>query len=230
VSDSDSGSEFDTVDFDGDDRLRALLLGGDPAGSLPPADPAALQSLLGDIMSADLEIRPAPPGPAEPHRRTRATWLVAAAAVAAIAAGGAFAVAGLTGSDAGAPQADHQTPKPGTSGSGQTTVLSVAEQQGRCAAPTPEMLAQYPQAFQGTVTSIEGDTMTMETTDVLQGDVGETVQVTAPQQLFNEMINTVNFEVGQSYLVAAYDGQVSMCYSGTASGELRTPFDKAFVH
>jgi hypothetical protein len=231
VSDSDDGrSEFNAADFDGDDRLRALLRGGDPAGSLPPADPAALQNLLGDIMSADLEIRPADPGPAEPRRRTRVTWLVAAAAVAVIAAGGAFAVNGLTGNDAGAPQADHQqTPGAGTSAGGQTTVLSVAEQQGRCAAPDPAILAQYPQAFQGTVTSIEGDTMTMETTDVLQGDVGETVQVTAPQELFNEMINTVNFEVGQSYLVAAYDGQVSMCYSGSASGELRSPFDKAFI-
>jgi hypothetical protein len=231
VSDSDAGrSEFDAADFDGDDRLRALLRGGDPAGSLPPADPAALQNLLGDIMSADLEIRPADPGQAEPRRHTRVTWLVAAAAVAVIAAGGAFAVNGLTGNDAGAPQADHkQTPSAGTSAEGQTTVLSVAEQQGRCAAPDPVILAQYPQAFQGTVTSIEGDTMTMETTDVLQGDVGETVQVTAPQELFNEMINTVNFEVGQSYLVAAYDGEVSMCYSGSASGELRAPFDKAFI-
>jgi hypothetical protein len=237
VSDSEFGAgEFDTVDFDGDDSLRARLRGGDPAASLAPADPAALNSLLEDIMTADLDIRPAQPGQtespqADPRRRTRATWWVAAAAVAVIAAGGAFAVNGLTGTDAGAPQADHKpSTTTGAGAAGQTTELSVADQQGKCASPDPAILAQYPLAFEGTVTSIEGDTMTIDTTDVLQGDVGETVQVTAPQAVFNDMINTVNFEVGHSYLVAAYDGQVSMCYSGSASGELRSPFDKAFVH
>ena len=40
------------------DELRALLRGGDPAGSLSPADPAALAILLEDIMSADLDVRP----------------------------------------------------------------------------------------------------------------------------------------------------------------------------
>ena len=60
----------------------------------------------------------------------------------------------------------------------------------------PTILAQYAQAFQGTVTAIEGDTVTLETTEVLQGEVGETVQVTAPQGLFDAMIGTVNFQVG----------------------------------
>ena len=44
------------------------------------------------------------------------------------------------------------------------------------------------------------------------------------------MIGTVDFQVGGDYLVAAYDGQLSQCYSGSASGELRSPFNKAFVH
>ena len=60
--------------------------------------------------------------------------------------------------------------------------------------------------------------------------MGETVQVTAPQSVFNAMIGTVDFQVGESYLVAAYDGQLSMCYSGSATGSLRSPFEKAFVH
>jgi carbamoylphosphate synthase large subunit len=61
------------------------------------------------------------------------------------------------------------------------------------------------------------------------GTAVESIETAEDRKLFNEMINTVNFEVGQSYLVAAYDGQVSMCYSGAASGELRSPFDKAFI-
>jgi hypothetical protein len=234
MSNRDDGTtEFDTADFEGDETLRALLRGGDPAGSLPPADPAALEILLGDIMSADLDIRPADPEHAEPHRRTRATWLVAAAAVAAIAAGGAFAVAGLTGNGSNAPQADQKpstTAQAGAPVAGQTTNLSVAPQQGRCAAPDPAILSQYPLAFAGTVTSIEGNTVTMEATDVYTGDVGETVQVSAPPDLFSTMQDTVQFEVGGDYLVAAFDGQMSMCYSGTAGGDLASPFQKAFVH
>src|SRR3954452_22771785 len=108
---SDNGldaNELDTADFDGDDRLRALLRGGAPAGSLAPADPAALSMLLEDIMSADLDVRPSEPMATVPRRRTRATWLVAAAAVGVIAAGGAFAVAGLTGNDPKAPQAGNK--------------------------------------------------------------------------------------------------------------------------
>jgi hypothetical protein len=238
MSDSDSDATgFDTADFEGDETLRALLRGGDPAGSLPPADPAALRSLLEDIMSADLDIRPAQPGQAEPGqaepRRTRATWLVAAAAVAAIAAGGAFAVAGLTGNGSNAPQADQKpstTAQAGAPLEGQTTNLSVAPQQGRCAAPDPAILVQYPLAFAGTVTSIEGNTVTMEATEVYNGEVGETVQVSAPPDLFSAMQDTVQFEEGSDYLVAAFDGQMSMCYSGAAGGDLASPFQKAFVH
>jgi len=226
-------------DFDSDDNLRALLRGGDPAGSLSPADPAALAILLEDIMSADLDVRPeADEGSRATgtHGRNRLTWLVAAAAAAMIAGVGGVAISGL-GNDKAPPSAGHQTTSPGgtevEAGAplpGQTTALGVGAKQDKCAAPTPEILAQYPQAFQGTVTSIEGDTVTINTTEVLNGEVGETVQVTAPQGLFDTMIGTVNFEVGESYLVAAYDGQLSMCYSGMATGDLRSPFEKAFVH
>ncbi len=226
-------------DFDRDDRLRALLRGGDPAGSLPPADPAALRSLLEDIMSADLEIRPAEPGQtrsgqAEP-RRTRATWLVAAAAVAAIAAGGAFAVAGLTGNGSNAPQADQQpstTAKAGAPVEGQTTELRAGAETGRCAELTASVLAQYDQAFQGTVTSIEGDTITFQTTEVYNGQVGETVQLTAPPAGLEKMlVNAGSFQVGQSYLVPAYQGAVSMCgYGGPATSDLQQVFKEAFVH
>jgi hypothetical protein len=226
-------------DFDSDDNLRALLRGGDPAGSLSPADPAALAILLEDIMSADLDVRPdADEGSRATgtHGRNRLTWLVAAAAAAMIAGAGGVAISGL-GNDEAPPSAGHQTTSPGGTEpdtnaplAGQTTALGVAAQQGRCMTPTPEILAQYPQAFQGTVTSIEGDTVTLDTTEVLNGEVGETVQVTAPQSLFDTMINTVQFEVGGDYLVAANDGQVSMCYTGSAAGQLRSPFEKAFVN
>jgi hypothetical protein len=153
--------------------------------------------------------------------------------VAAIAAGGAFAVTGLGGSNSPGQQAGS---KPSVSApdvnaplAGQTTALGVSGQKTKCMVATPEILAQYDQAFQGTVTSIEGDTVTLATTEVLNGEIGETVQVTAPQGL-GAMLGTDNFQVGGSYLVASYDGQMSQCYSGSANGDLRSPFVKAFVH
>jgi hypothetical protein len=239
MSDRDSSqfdsTTFDNGDFDGDDRLRALLRGGDPAGSLPPADPAALRSLVEDIMSADLEIRPADQGLAEPARRTRTTWLVAAAAVAAIAAGGAFAVTGLTGNGSNAPQADHPAntaPESGAGVAGQTTQLRAGAPQDKCAVLTPALLAQYDQAFQGTVTSVEGNTITFHTTEVYSGQVGETVQLAAPPAGVARILGrATTFQVGQSYLVPAYQGAVSMCgYTGVATGDLKTLFQKAFVH
>ena len=106
MSDVDSGS-----DFDRDDDLRALLRGGDPAGSLSPADPAALAILLEDIMSADLDVRPdADEGSRATgtHGRNRLTWLVAAAAAAVIAGVGGVAISGL-GDDKAPPSAGRQT-------------------------------------------------------------------------------------------------------------------------
>jgi hypothetical protein len=234
MSDNDV-TEFDTTDFDGDDRMRALLRRGDPAGSLPPADPAALATLLEDIMSADLDIRPAEPAATEPRRRTRATWLVAAAAVAAIAAGGAFAVTGLTGNGGGAPQADQppaQTAHVGTPVAGQTTKLTAGATSTKCAPVSPAILAQFDQAFAGTVTSVQGDTITFQTTDVYAGQVGETVELTAPPAGVADILGgTPQFEVGQTYLVPAYQGAVSMCgYSGPATGDLQSLYTKAFVH
>jgi hypothetical protein len=235
VSESDfDASEFDTTKFDDDDRLRALLRSGDPADALPPADPAALKGLLEDVMSADLEIRPAGPE-AEPRRRTRATWLVAAAAVAVIAAGGAFAVVGLTGDDAGAPQADQPSASSPASGlgtpvAGKTTELT-AGTAARCVGePTAALLSQYDQAFQGTVTAIDGDTVTLQTADVFNGEVGETVHVSAPRAGFDQLLNQVQFKVGGTYLVSAYQGSVSLCgFSGPATGDLHSLYEKAFV-
>ncbi len=232
---SDHGTEHE---FDRDDELRALLRGGDPAGSLSPADPAALASLLEDIMSADLDVRPAVDEgdrSSGTHGRNRLTWLVAAAAVAAIAAGGAFAVNGLSGSGDPAPQAGSTktsspatVPEAGAPLAGQTTTLGVAPVDGRCAPATPAILSQYPVAFQGTVTAITGDTVTLDAGEVLAGEVGETVEVTAPEGL-GALVPGLDFQVGQDYLVAVFDGQLSQCYSGSASGELRSPFSKAFV-
>lgn len=244
MSTSDSDRERSDSEFDTDDELRALLRGGDPAGSLPPADPAALASLLEDIMSADLDIRPVVDEGTRTtgtRGRNRLTWLVAAAAAAVIAGAGGFAVSALSGNDPTTPSAgESTTTTPGEGGglaavaaapaAGETTELTTGDPQARCAPATPELLAQYTQAFQGEVTAIEGDTVTLATTGVFAGDVGETVEVTAPSSTFPAMVKAVDFQVGHSYYVAAWQGQLSMCgYSGPATGDVAALWQKAFL-
>ena len=238
MSTSDSGRDR----FDNDDELRALLRGGDPAGSLPPADPAALASLLEDIMSADLDIRPVVDEGTRAtgtRGRGRLTWLVAAAAAAAIAGVGGVALNGLSGDEPTAPTARESTdpgpaaqPPAGAEAplAGQTTELTVADPQARCQVPTPALLAQYTQAFQGEVTAVEGDSVTLTATGVCAGDVGETVQVTAPAESISALVRSADFQVGQSYYVAAWEGQVSLCgYSGPATGTVAELWQKAFL-
>ncbi|QIG44497.1 hypothetical protein G5V58_18450 [Nocardioides anomalus] len=236
----------DRFDFDHDDDLRALLRGGDPARVVPPADPAALASLLEDIMSADLDIRPETDEAPAARRRTPLTWLVAAAAAVVIAGAGGFAVSQLAGGD------DSPTPSAGSTTSdspagtdtsadtsddtidghaplaGQTTSFEVADASARCAPPDPAILAQYPQAFEGQVTAISGDTVTLTATDVYAGDVGQTVQVSSSPVNVAALVKKTDFQVGGTYLVAVFDGQVSLCYGGPAD-QAAPLFEKAFV-
>ena len=233
------------ADFDQDDELRAMLRGSDPARSLPPADQAALAHLLEDIMSTDLEVRPAVPDEGtratHTHGRNRLTWLVAAAAAVVIAGAGGFAVSGLAGNDADPPSASTTT-DPGTDSgtdagtdlgvpvAGATTELTAGAAPARCAVPSATLVGTSDQAFSGTVTAIEGDTVTIQTTDVYTGEVGETVVVSAPSPQFSSLIQATKFQVGGSYLVSASGGMVSVCgLSGKATGELRSLYDQAFV-
>jgi hypothetical protein len=164
---------------------------------------------------------------------------VAAAAAAVIAGVGGYALSGLGDSASAPPTArdsqtttgsDDPTVEAGAPVVGETTDLTATVPQGKCAVPAATFLTPSEQAFQGTVTAIDGDTVTIQATDVYAGEVGETVQVTAYQTGFQAMVQNVRFQVGQSYLVSATDGMVSMCgLSGPATGELRSLYDQAFV-
>jgi len=229
----------DRHEFDADDELRALLRTADPARTLPPADQAAVSDLLEDIMSTDLDARPDAPE-AQP-RRGRVTWLVAAAAATVIAGAGGLALSALdSGSDpapsagpavessAPAPSADAGQPVGGAS-AGTTELTAAASTPGRCAAPTAEFIAAQQQAFEGTVTAIDGDRVTLQTSEVFSGEVGQTVVVDAPAAAMQSLIQSTQFEVGGTYLVSATDGQVAVCgFSGRAGGELESLYTQAF--
>ncbi len=56
------------------------------------------------------------------------------------------------------------------------------------------------------------------------------LKFTAPPAVLGALVGTVQFEVGGTYDIAVYDGQVSMCgYSGPATGRTADLFEKAFL-
>jgi hypothetical protein len=83
-------------------------------------------------------------------------------------------------------------------------------------------------AFEGTVTGVAGDQLTLDVVTWYRGGDTEQVQITAPLGM-EALIGGIPFEVGGSYLVSATNGVVNYCgYTGVATPELRTAFEQAF--
>ena len=223
--------------FDHDDELRARLQATDPAASLHPAAPDGVARLLEDTMGHDPSTRSQGDllGPSvvtesrETGTRGRGplTWLVAAAAVLVIAGTGLFLV--LDGAPDPSPVAD---PAPTAGAERTVTTLTAPDPAttGRCMVPTAEVLATRPIAFDGTVESIEGDTVTLEPTQWYAGDATDLVTVEGPSAELRELLVAVEFEEGGRYLVAASEaGEVMVCgFSAPYSGELAATYAKAF--
>jgi hypothetical protein len=226
-----------TADHDGD-ALRARLAAVDPARGLAPVDPAVLALLVSEVVEA-----PSPHADVTPiaRRRTPTTWLVAAAAAVVIAGAGGYALT-TRGDESAAPSAGEAEgtaelapPTPGDDGGlpvPGTTVLAAAPAAGagRCATLTAELLAGSDEAFAATVTGLDAGTVTLQTTEVFAGEVGQTVQVEAPRADLQALVSAARFENGGSYLVAATDGLVSPCgWTGKATAQLQAVYDQAFV-
>lgn len=211
---------------DDGDELLARLRAADPAASLPPAPPERVARLLEDTMAEDLSTHET--REAGTRARGPLTWLVAAAAVVVIAGAVTFAV--LRGED-GAPGAPSQDPPV----AGEVTVTELqapgaAAYEARCMLPNAEVLQGKPVAFDGTVTSIEGDVVTLEPTEWYAGEPTDLVTVTAPGAELEKLLSAVSFEDGQRYLVAADDdGDVMVCgFSAPWSAELSAVYAEAF--
>lgn len=213
----------DQQSFDEDPQLRALLGQSDPASSLRPADPTGLARLLEDTMSTDLETRVDQPV----RQRNPLTWLAAAAAVAVIGGGGAFTAMSMSNDDDPVQQAG---PAP-TSEPVVITLDAAGTGEARCAVPTPEMLAGAEVAFAGTVTAVDGSTVTLTPTETYAGQAADEVELVGLLSGVRgpELVGIPQFEVGSTYLVSGTDGQVSACgFSGPVSPELEQLYDSAF--
>jgi hypothetical protein len=150
----------------------------------------------------------------------RRTWMIpvaaAAALVLAIAGGIAF-----TGGDDNPPVA-----------TGETLELNAGEEDlmAMCIAFSPEELEKVAEiAFEGTVTAVDGDTVTLTVANWYRGDEAEIVVLNAPQGM-EALIGGIPFEIGGQYLITAADGNVNYCgFSGPSTPELRAAFDEAFA-
>lgn len=215
----------DRNDFDEDPQLRALIEQADPARSLTPADPQGLARLLHDIQEDTMNDAAETSGTTPVRQRGRLTWLAGAAAVAVIAGGG-FAVASSMGDDPVTPQAGE---KPPAAVDPVVVTLDAPSPAAKCAMPSPEILAQFDTVFSGTVTSVDGDVITLTPTETFVGDSADQIEIVGGMDS-RALGGVVDFQVGETYYVSASGGQVSACgYSGSAAdSELVQLYDVAF--
>lgn len=194
------------------DELRDRLAKLDP---MPPGVPTeavttpSSRELLEDIMSTPIEQE------TRPARRPWVAAAVAAVALVVVAVGGYALFAG----DGAEPVA--QTPPLVLDGGAGDTMAS-------CIAFSVDQLATMPVAFEGTVTSIDGETVTLAVDRWFTGGDAATVEIHAPMGL-EALIGTVPFAEGEQFLVTAFDGTVNYCgFSGPSTPEFRAAFEEAF--
>jgi hypothetical protein len=97
-----------------------------------------------------------------------------------------------------------------------------------CIMYSVEELAKAPVAFEGTVTSVEGETVTLDVDHWFKGGDAEQVVIDAPAGM-EALLAGIPFEEGTQYLVTAYDGTVNYCgFSGPSTPEFRADFEEAF--
>jgi hypothetical protein len=117
------------------------------------------------------------------------------------------------------------------SGGSTPLVLSAGESDPALMSCLPfsvDILGDMGVAFEGTVTSVDGDVLTLDVVTWYTGGESANVEITAPLGM-EALIGGIPFEVGGSYLVTATDGVVNYCgYTGVATPEFRAAFDQAF--
>ena len=198
------------------DQLRDRLARLDPMHPGVETEPVTTESsqrLLEAIVSTPVIEQPETGPEQKPNR-----WLIGVAAAAALvlAVGGAIALT-----------ADGEDPVasgPPLELSGGTADPSMT----MCIMYSVEELAKAPVAFEGTVTSVEGETVTLDVDHWFKGGDAEQVVINAPTGMA-ALLAGIPFEVGTQYLVTAYDGTVNYCaFSGVSTPEFRADFEEAF--
>ena len=217
------------------DELREQLGRLDPMHPAVPVEPVTTpssQARLEHIMNTPLVDRNTSDAMPDPSHeavvalhtptdlRRRRTWMVlgGAAAAAFVAIGGAVLINNAGGDDA--PQIAAGPPL--------VLTLPASDPMAMCIQFDTTILAGMSPAFAGTVTAIDGDTVTLTVDRWYTGGDVATVELQGASATPG-LEGGADFQVGQQYLVTATDGNVNSCgYTGLATPELAAAFDTAF--
>jgi hypothetical protein len=216
-----------------DDPLRDRIAGLDPAAgrATDPMTSVTARALLEEIMNTPVTETEtdAPPAPAGNRKSWALPTLIAAAAVIALGVGAIAASGGFGGG-----HDEEIADAPATTGApGKLKVLELTAPGDNvaqmCIAISPELVADMPVAFKGTVDTSEGGVVTLTIDQAYKGTDAQVATLIAPEGL-EALIGGVTFEPGQQYLITATDGVVNYCgFSGPATPELQAIFDQAFA-
>jgi hypothetical protein len=193
------------------DQLRKRLARLDPMHQGVDTEPPS-RELLEGIMSTPVIEQPET-GPEQRSNR----WLVGIAAAAALvlAVGGVIALTG-GGTD------------PVAAGPPLELTAGGEDPMAMCIVFSVEELAKAPLAFEGTVTAVDGATITLDVDHWFKGGDAGQVVLNAPPDMV-ALIGGIPFETGGQYLITAYDGIVNYCgFSGESTPELRSAYEQAF--
>lgn len=198
------------------DELRDRLARLDPMHAGVPTATTTDESsreLLESVMSTPLKEKT---GPSPAPKRTWVFAFAAAAVVLAVAGAIAFLGGPETPPVAEGPPLELNAP-------GNDVMAS-------CIMFSPEELEKVAElAFAGTVTSVDGSSVTLTVDEWFRGGDAAEVVLNAPQGL-EALIGAIPFTVGDEYLVTAQGGNVNYCgFSGPATAEYRAAFEEAFA-
>jgi hypothetical protein len=166
-----------------------------------------------------------------PRGRSPLTWLLAGVAVAIIAVTAIFLLT-RGGEESPAPGSSGATDATSEAGTEATvTELSAPDAAtGRCMAPSVDVLAGKPVAFDGTVEEVEDGLVTLTATHWYAGEPTDLVTIEAPPEVLGRLLTSVDFVEDERYLVAASEsGAVMICgFSGPYSDGLAAMYAEAF--
>jgi hypothetical protein len=198
------------------DELRNRLSRLDPMSPDVSTEPVTTESsrhLLEEIMTTPNAEQPESSG-----STNKRPWLVAVAAAAVVIV--AIGAVGLLTRDGGS--------DPVASGPPLELNAVGEDPMAMCIQFSVEELAKAPLAFEGTVTSVEGETITLDVDTWFKGGDAEQVVLNAPAGM-EALIGGIPFVEGTQYLITAYEGNVNYCgFSGESTPEFRAAFEEAF--
>ena len=155
------------------------------------------------------------------HRSSPARLLPALAATLVLVLSGCGSEDDTTATDGASPSESATSEPLALTADGSTA--------GKCAMPSAEVLSTFDTAFEGTVTSVEDGTATLEVDQWYAGGEASTVTVEAPGGSLDDLLMAVDFQAGQTYLVSADGDRVTLCgFTAETSPELEAMYAEAF--